>query len=1012
MESHCSLLIHYDIKGGGSAVPPTEEEIRKDLENNDTESKVRGLKSLILLILNGQAMPKLLMTVIRYCVTTRDHELKKLLSMYWEVVVKYDQFGKLLPEMILVCNAILNDLKHPNHYIRGCTLRFLCRVKDIEILQPLLSAVMENLAHSDAFVRKNAALVFFTVYQNFPDNCFNLLPDGPELILAALEAETDGTARRNLFLFLCKTDTEFALKFYQDNVSRILRFGASFHFIFLEMVRKVCRISPQKKPIFLKTIFQLLTGSSGSGALSTAISFEAAWTLISLSSAPTAIRTATTTFIALLNNSQSDNNVRLIVLERLKRLKNSNSEGFSSGAKIIQENVLDILRVLSVPDREIRKRALEIAMELVSPQNIKDIVQVLKKEILRTQDKDMDKEEAEKYRQQLIKAIHGCAVKYPAIASTVVDLLMDFLTIQSKNTDKSKVANTSGSLEVVLFVREVVETYPELRLSVMQKLISVLPDICATEVLRVSLWLLGEYSVDLGLVDEAIETIFESLGNRDFVARSETKPENSSVDKKQAVPSSTVVILPDGTYATQTGFEESAGPSENVFEGNQENILSQFAKPNDPMLRKLIVEGNYMLAVCILSSLLKLVLKLKKKQANNLTHINRIMLKSVKFGCSILNFGRASIIPVNQQIDKDSYERINLYLKMFLDSGVCSQVEQFVIGQSRKSLQGLLAEKKKKKQQEELLEEKASIIQPDQPILFRQLRTGHRLGLQGDLDDDADLSAAINTTTKSGDYASLDDVSSSLKNIYQLTGFTDPVYAEANVTVHGFDIIVDVTVINKTKQTLQDLNVELATLGDLKLMESSQSVNLSPEEVHNFKTSLKVSSTESAQIFGAIVYDDPESKFSKYVNLNHVTVDIMDYIKPATCTDDNFRKMWAEFEWENKVAVNTNFSNLYLYLNELVKITHMNCLTISDLKEKASAIDKQHLSEEKHSSDSLNFLAANLYARSIFGEDALVNVSVEQISSSRVEGFIRIRAKSQGIALSLGDRMNIKRDLN
>lgn len=54
-----------------------------------------------------------------------------------------------------------------------------------------------------------------------------------------------------------------------------------------------------------------------------------------------------------------------------------------------------------------------------------------------------------------------------------------------------------------------------------------------------------------------------------------------------------------------------------------------------------------------------------------------------------------------------------------------------------------------------------------------------------------------------------------------------------------------------------------------------------------------------------------------------------------------------------------------------------------------------------------NFLAANLYARSVFGEDALVNLSVEkkEDSDGKLTGYIRIRSKTQGIALSLGDRI-------
>lgn len=55
---------------------------------------------------------------------------------------------------------------------------------------------------------------------------------------------------------------------------------------------------------------------------------------------------------------------------------------------------------------------------------------------------------------------------------------------------------------------------------------------------------------------------------------------------------------------------------------------------------------------------------------------------------------------------------------------------------------------------------------------------------------------------------------------------------------------------------------------------------------------------------------------------------------------------------------------------------------------------------------------------SVFGEDALVNVSIEKKKveagpssvgttggDCKLTGYIRIRSKTQGIALSLGDRM-------
>ncbi len=53
-------------------------------------------------------------------------------------------------------------------------------------------------------------------------------------------------------------------------------------------------------------------------------------------------------------------------------------------------------------------------------------------------------------------------------------------------------------------------------------------------------------------------------------------------------------------------------------------------------------------------------------------------------------------------------------------------------------------------------------------------------------------------------------------------------YAEAYVTVHQYDIVLDVTVINRTGDTLQNLCLELATMGDLKLVERPQNYTLGP----------------------------------------------------------------------------------------------------------------------------------------------------------------------------------------
>ena len=86
----------------------------------------------------------------------------------------------------------------------------------------------------------------------------------------------------------------------------------------------------------------------------------------------------------------------------------------------------------------------------------------------------------------------------------------------------------------------------------------------------------------------------------------------------------------------------------------------------------------------------------------------------------------------------------------------------------------------------------------------------------------------------------------------QLTGFSDPVYAETYVNVNQYDIVLDVLVVNQTADTLQNLTVELAILGDLKLVEKPQPLTLAPHDFANIKASMKVSSTENGIIFGNI----------------------------------------------------------------------------------------------------------------------------------------------------------------
>lgn len=84
---------------------PNEMQLKQDLEKGDPNVKIETLKKVIKLLLNGERYPGLIMTIIRFVLPVQNHTIKKLLLIFWEIVPKTSADGKLLQEMILVCDA-------------------------------------------------------------------------------------------------------------------------------------------------------------------------------------------------------------------------------------------------------------------------------------------------------------------------------------------------------------------------------------------------------------------------------------------------------------------------------------------------------------------------------------------------------------------------------------------------------------------------------------------------------------------------------------------------------------------------------------------------------------------------------------------------------------------------------------------------------------------------------------------------------------------------------------------
>ncbi|XP_060800614.1 coatomer subunit beta [Amyelois transitella] len=931
VEQPCYTLINFPT----DAEPYNEMQLKLDLEKGDTKKKIEALKKTISIILSGEKIPGLLMIIIRFVLPLQDHTIKKLLLIFWEIVPKTTADGKLMQEMILVCDAYRKDLQHPNEFIRGSTLRFLCKLKEPELLEPLMPAIRACLDHRHSYVRRNAVLAIFTIYRNFEF----LIPDAPELVATFLEGEQDMSCKRNAFLMLLHADQERALSYLAARLDSVQSFGDILQLVIVELIYKVCHANPSERSRFIRTVYGLLNSASP------AVRYEAAGTLVTLSSAPAAIKAAAACYIELVVK-ESDNNVKLIVVARLAALA-----ARGEAARALPALAMDALRVLAASDLDVRRHTLQLALDLVSPRHAEELVAVLRKEAARAAGADHD--DAAKYRQLLVRAMHRAALKFPEVAGSVAPALLELLGDGGE----------PAAHDVMLFLRSALHAFHDLRDHIYQKLLESVSSIRVGRVARSALWLLAEFADTPARAQAALDVLAGVIPT----ARPDDEKEKEAV-KKEESSAPRQLVTSDGTYATQSAFNLPTPTASSKSKG--------------PALWQALRDGDSFTCACALSALAKLALRLPPAHAARAMHLAAALLASYKQPSSASNV----------TLTADDSEHAAICISAAFKRPPV--IQHALLQTSRQALGQLLALPEAAAPQllpdvnKEEPKKAERTVSVETGVQFAALAGAGAAAAHHDMFE-LSLSKALQGRSTTGG-----EERGKLSKVTQLTGFSDPVYAEAIVSVNQYDIVLDVLIVNQTDDTLQNCCVELATLGDLRLVERPGAVVLAPRAHAAIAAHVKVASTENAVIFGNIVYEVSGASMDRgVVVLNDIHIDIVDYIQPAACSDADFRQMWAEFEWENKVAVNTNITDLREYLDHLLSSTNMKCLT-----------------PDKALSGQCGFMAANLYARSIFGEDALANLSIEtplHKPGAPVAGHVRIRAKSQGMALSLGDKINL-----
>uniref|UniRef100_M8BKU4 Coatomer subunit beta-1 n=1 Tax=Aegilops tauschii TaxID=37682 RepID=M8BKU4_AEGTA len=613
--------------------------------------------------------------------------------------------------------------------------------------------------------------------------------------------------------------------------------------------------------------------------------YDCARTLLSVSHEPTLIHAAAEAYFRLLS-SQSDNKVRLIILDRLHEL-------CASQRHMMVSFVMDILHSLASADADldVRSKVLDLVIGLLTTQNVEKAVLYLKNEVSETM--DSVHEMAYEYYLVLVETIHACAVEYPSVAGLVMHILLDFLVYGG---------DIASASDVIMFVRDVIGTDPLLRVSVIVRLVDLLSFIQDSFICSCALWILGEYSFSLSEVRRAISTIMRTLGDQPFNDVSE-KSDESIFD---CTPTSGLL---DCTHS----------------------------------LRFLIMSGDFHLAAVVACTLTKLVLRLEEVEAN------KASAESLLIMVSMLQLGKSSYLP--HPIDNDSYDRIVFCVRLLYSTDYDHARKVWLLP-CRQSFTKMLAEKQSRKKNDKMkVEAQNAHAHTDDSIDFYHLVSRSGMGQLIELEDEFqdDLKAVT------GEFKDADDANK-LNRPIQLTGFSDPLYAEGFVTVNQYyDTVLDITVMNRTQGTMHNLCLEFATACKNAVLERSPKYTVAPNASEQIQANIKVSSSNVGIIMTRIVYETSDEMGTSEVILKDMNISIADYMTPATCNDVAFRRMWAECPWKVKMKVNTLLQDEKAFVNFIIKSTNMNCLT------PLSALDGD-----------CGFVAANLYAecvwRACFGE--------------------------------------------
>ena len=942
-------------------------DVTKKIASKEFPEKEEGLKTILGSMVNDDNYPQdLMMNVIHNLTIVDDINIKKLLFLFWEVIDKHKPDGTMKDEIILVCNGIRKDLDSPNEYIRGRTLRLLTKLPYKEILENVKAAVFENIKHSHPYVRSNAIMCVLSFIDNFG---VDIVPDSlPDDLKDIILKDNDTATRRNAYVLYSRISPMESLSLTQEIMenNEISELGDLFALCIVENLRKLNKIFPQRSSTFIHLLLELSVHKSHS------VLFEIGSLLLEISSNPNVVSSAVNILCSLLHEER-DNNTLIIIIKKLYAIKNRHGE-------ILQEQILTFANLINLNYAiELRKLSFELIDELITESTITQVFD--KFMVIFTQLNSVNESEYTiDLKNSMLKCMLKNIIKFPNI-----DKIYPLFVLEKNLTfkkDKLYVYSQINSIKELFLVYSKNEIILK---EMLNKIIKMFEEIDQYEIMETCIWILANYSSELILLKQTFDLIMKNLGDLDFEYFNENEnilennDENNTKNDNGKRTITKTVVLPDGTYGTVTEVLD----------------IKEIKKQKEiKYLRKFLLETTFYFSANLVSALTNIIFKMKKL---NFDKYKVYYYNTINIICSILKMNSKLVYK-----DPDNTNHIQMCLKFLLTNNdtIYEEWNQYM----QKYENSLKLAQDKSKLEEELSLKKNKDFknnQPDDFISFRHCKMYDPDNFEVDDDDNININKNSNIENEDDEENKEDNPINSLnfgnnretsnkkrRFIEVLSGTEDPLFVESVVNIYTFDLSIEFTIKNRSKNSLQNVSLQLFVPKEFSVIEKPPVFSLEPNETVHVRSSVKFTKTINAYIFGQISFNNFKGENS-FMHLSGLFIELLSTYK-ENISDLDFRKNWNDYTWEHNVMIVSRKNSFSQCINELIKGLKMTLVFPKTLE---------------MINDDYPFMVANLYAKTKLGENALVNISVEKSKDNKIIGTCVIRSKTKDFMTGLGEKI-------